>query len=289
MYGLDFRMKRTLLTVFALLSCLAGWTAAQSGAPSIAASHHLSYLLLDDDSPASLPLQAENQTPAVLIAPAPSLPRMSPELTLQAYRNRVAQQAALLSSYSANSVILAQLPATQQFGECDLQRLYFAPHTLEFKSVRFVGDGFVKSNVILRLLQSEVDHVQKDDPAATALSDDNYKFSYKNTTQLQNRPVHVFQLKPRANRPGLFKGKIYLDAHTGNMVRAEGRVAKSPSLFIKRIEFVQDYKEFGAFTFPVHTHSEARTRLVGRAIVDIYHYDYQPIASTQTAQLATSH
>jgi hypothetical protein len=212
---------------------------------------------------------------------------MSPELTLQTYRNRVALQTTRLSSYSANSVILAQLPATQQFGECDLQRLYSAPHTLEFKSVRFVGDGFVKSNVIIRLLQSEVDHVQKDDPAATALSDDNYKFSYKGTTQLQNRLVHVFQLKPKTSHPGLFKGKIYLDAHTGSMVRAEGRLAKSPSLFIKRIEFVQDYKEVGAFTFPVHIHSEARTRLVGRAVVDIYHYDYQPTPSAQTAQLAT--
>jgi hypothetical protein len=240
-----------------------------------------------DDSPASPPVQAEDRTPTVLIAPA-ALPRMSPELTLQAYRDRVTQQAARLSSYSANSVILAQLPATQQFGECDLQRLYSSPHTLEFKSVRFVGDGFVKSNVILRLLQSEVDHVQKDDPAATALSDDNYRFSYKGTTQLQNRLVHVFQVKPQTNRPGLFKGKVYLDAHTGSMVRAEGRVAKSPSLFIKRIEFVQDYKEVGAFTFPVHIHSEARTRLVGRAIVDIYHYDYQPIPSTQTAKLETS-
>jgi hypothetical protein len=65
-------------------------------------------------------------------------------------------------------------------------------------------------------------------------------------------------------------------------------VAKSPSLFIKRIEFVQDYKEFGSFTFPAHIHSEARTRLVGRAVVDIYHYDYQPISSVQTAQLAAS-
>jgi hypothetical protein len=284
---LDFCMKRTVLTICGLLFCLAGWAAAQSGAPAVEASRPASYLLSDDDSPASPPVQTEDRTPTVLIAPAP-LPRMSPELTLQAYRNRVTQQAARLSSYSANSVILAQLPATQQFGECDLQRLYSAPHTLEFKSVRFVGDGFVKSNVILRLLQSEVDHVQKDDPATTALSDDNYKFSYKGTTQLQNRLVHVFQVKPQTNRPGLFKGKVYLDAHTGSMVRAEGRVAKSPSLFIKRIEFLQDYKEFGAFTFPVHIHSEARTRLVGRAIVDIYHYDYQPIASTQTAQLATS-
>jgi hypothetical protein len=279
-------MKRTLLTIFGMFF-LAAWAAAQSGGPSVEAARPPSYRLLGDDSPASPAVQTEDRTPAVLIAPAP-LPRMSPELTLLAYRNRVTQQAARLSSYSANSVILAQLPATQQFGECDLQRLYFAPHTLEFKSVRFVGDGFVKSNVLLRLLQSEVDHVQKDDPAATALSDDNYKFSYKGTTQLQNRLVHVFQVKPQTNRLGLFKGKVYLDAHTGSLVRAEGRVAKSPSLFIKRIEFVQDYKEFGAFTFPVHIHSEARTRLVGRAIVDIYHYDYQPIASTQTAQLATS-
>jgi hypothetical protein len=280
-------MKRFVPTVFSLFFCLTGWAAAQFSAVSIDATGPPSYLLLGEDSPVSPPVQIEDHTPSVLIAPAP-LPRMSPELTLQAYHDRVAQQAAQLSSYSANSVILAQLPETQQFGECDLQRFYSAPHTLEFKSVRFVGDGFVKSNVIIRLLQSEVDHVQKDDPAATALSDDNYKVSYKNTTELQSRLVHVFQVKPRANRPGLFKGKIYLDAHTGSMARAEGRVAKTPSLFIKRIEFVQDYKEFGAFTFPVHIHSEARTHLVGRAVVDIYHYDYQPVSGTRTAQLTTS-
>lgn len=280
-------MKRFVLILFGGYFCLAGWATAQSKAASSDASRPPAYLFSDDDSPATPAVQTEDRTPAVLIAPAP-LPRMSPELTLQAYRDRVAQQAMRLSSYSANSLILAQLPETQQFGECDLERFYSAPHTLEFKSVRFVGDGFVKSNVILRLLQSEVDHVQKDDPAATALSDQNYKFSYKGTTQLQNRLVHVFQLKPRTKHPGLFKGKIYLDAHTGSMVRAEGRLAKSPSLFIKRIEFVQDYKEFGPFTFPVHIHSEARTRLVGRAVVDIYHYDYQPVSSTQTAQLTTS-
>jgi hypothetical protein len=282
----DSRMRCFRLTVFALFFCLPGWAVAQSGPASLGVGPAPSYLLADESTVAPA-VQTDEQDPAILIAPAP-MPRMSPELALQAYRDRAVRQAMQLSSYSANSVILAQLPATQQFGECDLQRLYSAPHTLEFKSVRFVGDGFVKNNVIIRLLQSEVDHVQKDDPAATALSEGNYKFSYKGTTQMQDRLVHRFEVKPRANRSGLFKGKIYLDAHTGSMVRAEGRVAKSPSLFIKRIEFVQDYKEFGAFTFPVHIHSEARTRLVGRAIVDIYHYDYQPISGNQTAQLSIS-
>lgn len=269
-----------LLTV--LIFYLAGWANAQSGGPSVEASPPPSYLQLDN-IPAP-DFHAASQLSAGL-NPPPPLPRMPPEIALQTYRDRATQQAARLASYTANSVILAQLPATQQFAECDLQRLYSAPKTLTFKSVRFVGDGFVKNNVIIRLLQSEVDHVQKDDPGNTALSEGNYKFAYKGTAHIQDRLVHVFQVKPRTHRAGLFKGKIYLDAYTSNLVRAEGRLAKSPSLFIKRIEFVQDYKEVGAFNFPIHIHSEAETRLVGRAIVDIYHYDYQPVPTLRTAQL----
>src|SRR5207244_2164844 len=84
--------------------------------------------------------------------------------------------------------------------------------------------------------------------------------SYKGTKEVDGRLLHVYQLKPRKKRVGLFKGHIYLDAHTGSLVRAEGRAVKSPSFFVKRIEFAQDYADFGPFTFPVHVHSEARHR-----------------------------
>jgi hypothetical protein len=181
-------------------------------------------------------------------------------------------------------LIQVRLPDTLQYGEYEVQRQYSAPHTLAFKAVRFTGDGFVKSNVILRVLQSEADHVQKDDPAQNAITLANYKLSFKGTGQMEGRTVHVYQVKPRHKRVGLFKGRIYLDAYTGSMVRAEGRMARSPSLFVKEIEFVQDYADLGPFTFPVHVHSEARARLVGRTIVDMYHRDYQPVANaTETA------
>ena len=96
----------------------------------------------------------------------------------------------------------------------------------------------MKSNVITRLLQSEVDHVQKDDPSLTAISNANYKFSHKGSTDVGGRVVQIYQVKPRKKRPGLFKGRIYLDAHTGSLVRAEGSIVKSPSFFVKNIEFV---------------------------------------------------
>jgi hypothetical protein len=210
-----------------------------------------------------------------LTAPAAS-PSMSSDLALQVYQQRVEEQARNLASYSATTLIRAELPATSQCGEYQLRRDYLAPRTLGFKVIQSAGDAFVKTNVIARLLRSEVDHVQKDDPALTSLTPVNYKFSHKSTTTLDGRPVHIYQVKPRTKRLGLFKGRIYLDALTGTLVRTEGSIVKSPSLFIKSIHFVQNYVDIAGFTFPSHSHSEAKTRIVGRVVVDIYDQDYQP-------------
>lgn len=208
-----------------------------------------------------------------------TLPRMAPELALQVYHGRSVIQAQQLAAYSAVTVIHAELPDTAQQGEFELQRHFEAPHTLQFTALHYTGDGFVKTNVITRLLQSEVDHVKQDDNGLTAISNQNYKFSYKGTSKINNRVVHVYQLKPRKKRPGLFKGRIYLDAYTGSLVRAEGSVVKSPSFFVRKIDFVQDYEDINNFTFPVHIHTNALARVIGRTVVDILHRDYQPTSS----------
>jgi hypothetical protein len=232
-------------------------------------------LTLSSDRLVALPTAATSVTP--LTAPA-ALPRMSSELALRAYWQRIGEQDSNLASYSAKTIIHAELPATSRSGEYELRRDYAAPRSLGFKVIRSVGDAFVKSKVIARVLQSEVDHVKKDDPTLTSLTPANYKFSPKSTTTLEGRPVHVFQVNPRTKRLGLFKGRIFLDARTGTLVRSEGRIVKSPSLFIKSLHFVQDYVDIAGFTFPSHLHSEAKTRIVGIAVVDIYDQDYQPVS-----------
>ena len=223
---------------------------------------------------------------AVTLGTSDALPTMSPELTLATFLHHTEQQTSGLASYSAITVIHAELPDTSQSGEFELERKFEAPHTLLFTPLHFSGDGFVKSNVITRLLQSEVDHLQKDNPAETAITPANYKFTYKGASRVGNRLVHVYQVKPRKKHAGLFKGRVYLDAQAGTLVRVEGNVVKSPSFFVKHIEFVQDYADVQSFTLPVHVHSEAKARIVGRTIVDIVHRDYQPVpvTTTQTAR-----
>jgi hypothetical protein len=228
-------------------------------------------------SPDGIPNLPPMPVPAPELAPTVSLPRMSPDLALATYQQRAGKQAHGLAGYSAATLIRAELPDSAQQGQYELERHYVAPRTLAFKSLQYTGDSFVKTNVIARLLQSEVDHVQRDDYAATALRPENYKFSYKGATQVAGRTLHIYQVKPRKKRAGLFKGHIFLDAFTGSLVRAEGRVVKSPSLFVKNIDFAQEYADVDGFTLPVHMHSEAKATLVGRTVVDIVNHDYQPM------------
>lgn len=277
MMTIVLRMSRISVILILLFCCSSGLAAQSVG--GAAAAQPSALMRFAADVNADLP--AGPSTIPDLPSTA-QLPRMSSELALSTFLQRSSRQSQALAGYSAATLIRADLPGSSQHGEFELERHYTAPRTLTFKALHYIGDTFVKTNVIARLLQSEVDHVQKDDPTSTALEPENYKFSHKGTTQIDGRAVHVYQVKPHKKRPGLFKGHIYLDACTGNLVRAEGRIVKSPSLFVKKIDFVQDYAEVNGFTLPVHMHSEAKAVLVGRTVVDIVNRDYQPVPGAET-------
>lgn len=208
------------------------------------------------------------------LAVSPALPRMAPELALTVFEQRSAKQAVDLGTSIDTTVVQAELPDAAQKGVFELKRYYSAPKSLSFGALKFVGDNFVKTNVIVRLLQSEVDHVEKGNNDDIGINSRNYKFNFKGTGVLNGHPVHIFQVKPRQKRVGLFKGRIFVDVYTGSLRLAEGTLARSPSFFVKKVEFVQEYDDFAGFTLPVHMHSFAKTRLLGRAIVDIFHRDY---------------
>jgi hypothetical protein len=184
----------------------------------------------------------------------------------------------------------ATLPGTGQRGRFELRRSFLAPKSLAYGAIKFVGDSFVKTNIIVKLLQSEVDHVEKGEGASTAITGANYKFSFKGTQQINGVSAYEYHVKPRKKAAGLFKGKIYLDATSGRILRAQGSLAKSPSVFVKKVEFTQDYEQVAGFSLPAHLHSVSETRLFGKAIVDIDHSDYiaHPLSPDSTSSGGTS-
>ena len=279
-------MRSYLIALTFVLLCLAGIALGQAASPAMLVPEVFSS---DDaaamDSILDAIVASEDLTPPQLTPPA-VLPVMSPELALQTYQARAAQQATGISSYTSTSVIRAELPETKQQGEYEVKRQYSAPKSLLFTALHFTGDAFVKTSVITRLMQSEVEHVQKDDSASMAFTAVNYKFSYKGLQVVDGRTLHQFQVKPRRRRVGLMRGNLFLDARTGSLVHLDGVPAKSPSVFLSKIRVSQDFADFGPFTLPVHLHSEAKASIVGRTIVDVYQRDYQVVPGRQQAGLA---
>jgi hypothetical protein len=124
------------------------------------------------------------------------------------------------------------------------------------------GDSTVKRQVIARFLTGDTEYRA---PTSVAITPANYEFRFKGTRS----GVHVFQLKPRKKRVGLFKGELWLDAETGMPVRESGEFARSPSIFLKRVRFVRDYEMHGNVSLPQHLEITVETRLAGRAELHI--------------------
>src|SRR5438552_7721383 len=130
----------------------------------------------------------------------PMSPRLSAEPALAVYERRAEKQLTGVPSYAAATTITAELPQMNQRGAFELLRQFSAPHELHFKPVHFSGDSFVKSNVIVRLLQQDVEHAQKDDAASTAITAAHYKFIYRGNAQVNGTDAYIFEVKPRPHR-----------------------------------------------------------------------------------------
>jgi hypothetical protein len=199
----------------------------------------------------------------------------SPAQALQAYQARAMRQLNTLAGFTDDTSVEADLARTSQRAEFLLKRTFSAPRSLAYTAVTFEGDPFVKNSIIVRLLQSDVDRVQKEDGLKVAIVESNYAFSFRDTEELDGRTVYAFVLKPRRKESGLFKGKIFIDTQTGHIVRATGKLRKSPSWWIKRVDFTQDYIDVGEFTMPLETRLLTDVRIVGPIAIVIRHKSYQ--------------
>jgi hypothetical protein len=67
----------------------------------------------------------------------------------------------------------------------------------------------------------------------------------------------------------LFEGELWLDAATGMPVRESGKMSKSPSVFVKKLQFVREYEIRDGIAYPKRIESQIDVRVVGRAEVNI--------------------
>ena len=173
--------------------------------------------------------------------------------------------------------IAASLPNLHKNGRLHALKRISRLGRITYEALKFDGDNSVKRDVIARYLTAESQALSTE--GSLAVLPANYKFKYKGL-QDQGR-IHVFEVTPRKKRVGLFKGELWLDARSFLPVHESGRMVKSPSIFLKSVDFVQDYEIRDGLSIPVRMHTIVDTRLIGRAelIVDFHNVAVKDPAS----------
>lgn len=184
--------------------------------------------------------------------------------------------------------IRAQLPKLRKNGHLHALRSISRLGRITYEALRFDGDRSIKTDVIARYLKAEVQAAETRDPSL-AITPANYKFRYKARLRTDTLDVYIYQLTPRKKRVGLFKGELWIDAASYLPIRESGRFVKSPSVFLKKMEFVREYDIVAGLAVPKRIQSLIQTRIVGRAELNIDFVNFsQPGESQHFASLPAS-
>jgi hypothetical protein len=156
---------------------------------------------------------------------------------------------------------------------------------ITYNALGFTGDKSIKNEVIARYLTAET---QTDANNDIGITPTNYKFKFKGLHDEDGTRVYVLQVSPRHKKVGLFKGEIWVDPQTYMPVRESGRFVKSPSIFLKKVEFIRTYEVKNGLAVPQHIYSRVETRIFGPVNLSIDFTNFSKDTSQDVATTAAS-
>ncbi len=194
--------------------------------------------------------------------PDPSKPPVPEEQIVIRYVDATHQQQSAMRGGSMEVDIDAALPKMKKQGRLHALRSISKLGKITYHALGFSGDNMVKTEVISRYLAEEV-KANQDGAPNMSITPENYKFKYKGLEDLDGRQVYVLHVTPRHKKVGLFKGELWLDAATYMPVRETGTMVKSPSVMLKKMQFVRTYELQNGVSMLQRMESKAEVRFFG--------------------------
>jgi hypothetical protein len=208
----------------------------------------------------------------------------APEAIIANYCAVARDHAGAFNGASMEVQIDASIPKLKKQGRLRALRHISRLGRITYDALRFEGDNTVKNNVIARYLSAET-QAQDANAPSLAVTPQNYNFKYRRLASAGGRAAHVFQVTPRKKLVGLYKGELWIDAETYLRVRESGRLVKTPSVFLKKVEFTRDYAIRDGIPVPLQLQSVVSTRLVGPAELTIVFSNFSLAEKSERAGL----
>jgi hypothetical protein len=186
-----------------------------------------------------------------------------------------------VEKYLARPVVATQYRATRrleatgsgQRGWLDARTEFSPAAGMHYEVTAEGGSGLIRSRILRSLLEQEKTLIAKGDADTVAIDATNYRFADGGTTG--DGLVRVL-LEPRRKHRALIAGAMFLSPDDGDLVRVEGRLAKSPSFWLKKVEVVRTYARINGVLVPIALQSTAQVRLLGGSSLHMT-YDYSEV------------
>ena len=153
-------------------------------------------------------------------------------------------------------------------------RTEYSPETgFRYEIIGEGGSGYIRTKVLKAVLDGERDVIAQGEAARSALALANYRFQ---PNGVDTEGLANVLLAPRRKEGVLVAGTMFLRTTDGALVRLQGRLAKSPSFWVKDINIVRTYEEIHGAVVPVALESTAQVRFLGEATLRMT-YTYSEI------------
>jgi hypothetical protein len=214
---------------------------------------------------------------------------VSPEITaiINKYVEAVETHENALRGATMKVDITAAIPKLKEHGTLRALRKISQVGQITYQLLGFQGSNTVKNQVIARYLKAER---REQGNKNIAVLPSNYKFKYKGEKARPNgQDAYVFDVSPWKKREGLFKGQIWLDPETCLPVFEEGRLVKSPGLFLKKVEFERGYRIENGIAVPEYLDSTIHVRLFGKVRLSVNYSNFQPDHPNSPSAASSAH
>ncbi len=149
-----------------------------------------------------------------------------------------------------------------------------APDSKNFETVSEEGSTWIRRFVFRGLIDSESEAASGREHRDSSITPYNYSFRYLGEQDLDGQPCYVVYATPKRVDKYLFEGTVWIDAHDFAVARIDGHPAKSPSFWIKRVNWVRNYGRVGDFWLPMQDETYTEVKIFGKKKLIIRYNDY---------------
>ena len=210
--------------------------------------------------------------PACANTPSPANLPLAQILASMEHRNQI-QREALRHYHAVRQYHVEYQGITTIEAKMVVEFDFDAASGKSFRVVSQSGSKILSDKILKRAMESEIEASK--DSGATALTPANYRFQLQGSDRVDGRPAYILSVEPLKESKFLYRGKVWVDATDFAVAKIEASPAKNPWFLISRTLVQWAYAKTGNFWLPQRSHSEAKIRIGGTAVLTIDYGTYQ--------------